>query len=73
VNAPEGLGLQPAGSGRACGVNIAVSIQEAPHRIPNWTPARSKVNLIETRFIKQNGNFEKSQDLKGRLEKFKNQ
>jgi hypothetical protein len=28
---------------------------------------------LKPRFIKQNGNFEKSQDLKGRSEKFKNQ
>jgi hypothetical protein len=36
----------------------SIYVQEAPHRIPNWNPARSKVS---PHFINQNGNFEKSQ------------
>jgi hypothetical protein len=41
-------------------------------QIPNWNPARNKVAPAERWFIEENESFEKSQELKGRSEKFKN-
>jgi hypothetical protein len=41
--------------------------------MPNQNPAKIKISLNEKRFVKQNANFEKSQELKGLSEKFKNE